>query len=132
MTMTDPIADMLTHMRNALQRGYAEVTMPGSKLKSAIAGLLREEGYIDDFSEADAPHGGTRLTIKLRYYQGAPVISELKRVSRPGLRIYRGAAEIPKVNGGLGVCVVSTPKGLMSDRAARAAGIGGELLFRVA
>ena len=131
MSMSDPIADMLTRIRNGQARGKITIAMPSSKLKVAIANLLKDEGYIGDVtleSEGQKP----QLVIKLKYHRGKPVIELLKRVSRPGLRIYRGQGELPSVMGGLGVAIVSTSKGLMSDRAARAAGQGGEILAYVA
>jgi small subunit ribosomal protein S8 len=129
--MSDPIADMLTRIRNGQIRGKVTISMPSSKQKVAIANLLKDEGYLADFSvEGD----GTKpeLVLKLKYYRGKPVIEYLKRVSRPGLRIYRGKGELPSVRGGLGVAIVSTSKGLMSDRAARKAGYGGEIVAYVA
>jgi len=131
MSMSDPIADMLTRIRNGQARGKVTIAMPSSKQKVAIANLLRDEGYLNEVgveSEGSKP----QLVIKLKYYRGKPVIELLKRVSRPGLRIYRGKDELPKVMGGLGVAIVSTSKGLMSDRAARTAGQGGEILAYVA
>jgi len=124
--MSDPIADMLTRMRNAQARHKVDVSMPSSTKKVAIAAVLKDEGYIIDFS-VDA---GTKpvLTVTLKYFEGRPVMDLLKRVSRPGLRIYRGKDDLPKVTGGLGIAIVSTPAGLMTDRAARAAGQGGEVL----
>lgn len=130
MSMSDPIADLLTRIRNAQSRNRVSVTMPASKVKAAIASVLKDEGYITDFSTSDGG-GKPELTVTLKYYQGKPVIDDLRRVSRPGLRIYKGKDELPKVRGGLGVAVVSTSKGLMTDRAARAAGYGGEILFYV-
>lgn len=127
MSMTDPVADMLTRIRNAQAARKVEVSMPLSTLKSAIAQVLKDEGYISDFSSKEGG-GKAVLTIALKYYQGKPVISSVQRVSRPGLRIYRGKDELPKVMGGLGVAIVSTSQGVMSDRAARAAGHGGEVL----
>lgn len=127
MTMTDPIADMLTRIRNAQRNQKARVVMPASKVKVAIASVLRDEGYIGGFA-VDQDSGKSLLAIDLKYYQGKPVISTLKRVSRPGLRIYHGRDEIPKVLGGLGIAVVSTSAGIMTDRAARAAGHGGEVV----
>lgn len=127
MSMTDPVADMLTRIRNAQAARKVEVSMPLSTLKSAIAQVLKDEGYISDFSSKEEG-GKAVLTIALKYYQGKPVISSVQRVSRPGLRIYRGKDELPKVMGGLGVAIVSTSQGVMSDRAARAAGHGGEVL----
>jgi small subunit ribosomal protein S8 len=129
--MSDPIADLLTRIRNGQSRGKVTITMPSSKQKVAIANLLKDEGYL---TEVGVEEDGTKpqLVIKLKYYRGKPVIEHLKRVSRPGLRIYRGKNELPSVMGGLGVAIVSTSKGLMSDRAARAAGHGGEILAFVA
>jgi len=127
MSMTDPIADMLTRIRNAQATNKVDVSMPSSTLKEAIADVLKSEGYITGFSTAESDNKKS-LTITLKYYQGQPVIDELKRASRPGLRIYRGKGEIPKVQAGLGVAIVSTSKGVMTDRAARSAGHGGEVL----
>ncbi|HET7674852.1 MAG TPA: 30S ribosomal protein S8 [Gammaproteobacteria bacterium] len=127
MSMTDPIADMLTRIRNGQTAGKVEVTMPASRLKADLARVLKEEGYIRDFARRDEG-GKPVLAVVLKYHDGKPVISELKRVSRPGLRIYRGAGKLPKVLGGLGVAIVSTSSGIMSDRAARAGGHGGEVL----
>lgn len=126
MSMSDPIADMLTRIRNGQIANMAEVEIPASKLKVEIARVLKEEGYVEDVSVSD----GTKpsMTVKLRYYQGRPVIDEIQRVSRPGLRIFKGAGELPKVHNGLGVAIVSTSQGVMTDRAARAAGQGGEVL----
>jgi len=131
MSMTDPIADMFTRIRNAHACGKTEVTMPASKLKLSIAVVLRDEGFIRDFAVA-ANDGKPTLTIGLKYYDGQPVIARIERVSKPGLRIYRGAKQLPKVQGGLGVAIVSTSQGIMSDRAARAAGHGGEVLCIIA
>ncbi|MFN3295817.1 30S ribosomal protein S8 [Caldimonas sp.] len=131
MSMSDPIADMLTRIRNAQIVEKASVRMPSSKLKVAIAQVLKDEGYIDDFAvrgEASKPE----LEIALKYYAGRPVIERLERVSRPGLRIYKGRHSIPQVMNGLGVAIVTTPKGVMTDRKARQAGIGGEVLCYVA
>jgi len=128
--MTDPIADMLTRIRNALSAGKLNVNMPDSKQKRAIAQVLKDEGFIADFAQAQADAKPV-LNIDLKYYEGKPVIEEIKRVSRPGLRIYKGKTELPKVMGGLGVAIISTSKGLMSDRAARKAGFGGEILCTV-
>ncbi len=127
MSMTDPIADMLTRIRNALGASKAAVSMPMSKQKQAIAQVLKDEGYINAFSVQDYD-GKPLLVIDLKYYEGKPVIEQIRRVSRPGLRAYRGKDELPKVMGGLGVSIVSTSKGVMTDRAARAAGHGGEVL----
>jgi small subunit ribosomal protein S8 len=129
--MSDPIADMLTRIRNGQVRGQVTITMPVSKQKLAIANLLKDEGYLADVSvQGEGPKA--ELVIKLKYHRGKPVIEYLKRVSRPGLRIYRGKDELPKVWGGLGIVVVSTSRGVMTDRAARAAGHGGEILAYVA
>lgn len=128
--MTDPIADMLTRVRNGQSAGKENVTMPSSKLKLSIANVLKEEGYITSFStETNGSH--TQMTIVLKYYNGAPVIEKVKRISRPGLRIYKSKDELPKVLGGLGIAVVSTSKGVMTDRAARANGHGGEVICTV-
>ena len=131
MSMSDPIADLLTRIRNAQSVNKTNVAMPSSKLKVAIARVLKEEGYIEDFAVADQS-GKTELRIELKYYAGRPVIERIERVSRPGLRIYRGKSEIPTVMNGLGVAIVSTPKGVMTDRKARATGTGGEILCYVA
>ncbi|MCO5761790.1 MAG: 30S ribosomal protein S8 [Chromatiaceae bacterium] len=131
MSMSDPIADMLTRIRNGQIRGKVTISMPASKQKIAIANLLKDEGYLADVAMEDAG-GKPELVIKLKYYRGKPVIEHIKRVSRPGLRIYRGSDELPSVRGGLGVAIVSTSKGLMSDRAARKAGFGGEIIATVA
>ncbi len=128
--MTDPIADMLTRIRNALSAGKLNVNMPDSKQKRAIAQVLKDEGFIAGFAQAEAD-AKPILNIDLKYYEGKPVIEKIKRVSRPGLRIYKGKSELPKVMGGLGVAIISTSKGLMSDRAARKAGFGGEILCTV-
>ncbi len=128
--MTDPIADMLTRIRNGQRAGKVSVSMPSSKLKQSIANVLKDEGYIADYSEQDED-GKPSLNVSLKYYEGQPVIDTLKRISRPGLRIYKAKDELPKVMGGLGVAIVSTSKGVMSDRAARAAGEGGEVLCYV-
>jgi small subunit ribosomal protein S8 len=130
MSMTDPIADMLTRIRNGQALRKVAVAMPSSKLKRAIAEVLKAEGYIQDATTQDI-EGKPVLTITLKYYQGVPVIERVKRVSRPGLRIYRNRDDLPKVMGGLGVAIISTPKGVMTDRAARAAGQGGEVLCNV-
>jgi small subunit ribosomal protein S8 len=131
MSMSDPIADMLTRIRNAQLVDKAAVTMPSSKLKVAIAQVLKDEGYIDGFAvKNDA--GKTELEIALKYYAGRPVIERIERVSRPGLRIYRGRNTLPQVMNGLGVAIITTPKGVMTDRKARASGIGGEVLCYVA
>ncbi|TSE23529.1 30S ribosomal protein S8 [Tepidimonas sediminis] len=131
MSMSDPIADMLTRIRNAQMVEKASVSMPASKLKTAIAQVLKEEGYIDGF-QIKEQGGKKELEIALKYYAGRPVIERIERVSRPGLRVYRGAKEIPQVMNGLGVAIVTTPKGVMTDRKARAVGVGGEVLCYVA
>jgi len=132
MSMTDPIADMLTRIRNGQRVGLKTVAMPSSHRKEAIAAVLRDEGYILDFQVADKPGNQRELTIELKYFDGRPVIEQLRRVSRPGLRDYRRKDKLPKVMGGLGVAIVSTPAGVMSDRAARARGYGGEIICVVA
>jgi small subunit ribosomal protein S8 len=130
MSMSDPIADMLTRIRNAQSVDKVAVSMPSSKLKVAIAQVLKDEGYIDGYAVKGDQKA--ELEIALKYYAGRPVIERIERVSRPGLRIYRGRHEIPQVMNGLGVAIVTTPKGVMTDRKARAAGIGGEVLCYVA
>ncbi|HMO46649.1 MAG TPA: 30S ribosomal protein S8 [Rubrivivax sp.] len=131
MSMSDPIADMLTRIRNAQGVDKAVVAMPSSKLKVAIAQVLKDEGYIDGFSVRDEA-GKSQLEIALKYYAGRPVIERIERVSRPGLRVYRGREAIPSVMNGLGVAIVTTPKGVMTDRKARQNGVGGEVLCYVA
>lgn len=131
MSMCDPIADMLTRIRNAQLSEKTSVVMPASKLKTAIAGVLKEEGYIDDFVQRQL-EGKPVLELGLKYYAGRPVIEKLERVSRPGLRIYKPSRDIPRVMNGLGVAIVSTSKGVMTDRKARGLGIGGEVLCVVA
>lgn len=132
MSMSDPIADMLTRIRNAQSSGKATVAMPASKAKEAVAKVLLEEGYIAEFKLTGDKPAERALEIKLRYFEGKPVIEMIKRVSRPGLRIYKSKEELPKVMGGLGVAVVSTSRGVMSDKAARQAGEGGEIICYVA
>jgi small subunit ribosomal protein S8 len=131
MSMTDPIADLLTRIRNGQTARQSEVSMASSKLKTAIVRVLKEEGYVADYRLESAGPKQT-LTVGLKYYEGRPVIDRLERVSRPGLRIYRGKDELPKVLGGMGTVIVSTPKGVMTDRQARASGQGGEVLCIVA
>ncbi|MBC7956094.1 MAG: 30S ribosomal protein S8 [Cytophagales bacterium] len=131
MSMSDPIADMLTRIRNAQAVDKAVVRMPSSKLKTAIAQVLQDEGYIDGFVVQDEG-GKHELEISLKYYAGKPVIERIERVSRPGLRIYKGRDAIPQVMNGLGVAIVTTPKGVMTDRKARQTGVGGEVLCYVA
>jgi small subunit ribosomal protein S8 len=125
MSLTDPIADMLTRIRNGQLAQKVTITMPASKLKSAIAQVLKDEGYIEDFKLREETRS---LEIGLKYYAGSPVIEKLERVSRPGLRIYKGARDLPRVMNGLGVAIVSTSRGVMTDRAARDAKVGGEVL----
>ena len=131
MSMTDPIADMFTRIRNAQATGKRTVAMPASRVKQALAKLLKDEGYIGDVQVGSAD-GKPTLEIALKYYEGKPVIDRLERVSRPGLRIYRGKDELPKVLGGMGTVIVSTPKGVMTDKQARSIGQGGEVLCIVA
>jgi small subunit ribosomal protein S8 len=131
MSMNDPVSDMLTRIRNAQQAEKESVSMPSSKLKVAIAKVLKDEGYIDDFAvrgESSKPE----LEVSLKYYAGSPVIEKIERVSRPGLRIYKPSRDIPRVMNGLGVAIVSTSRGVMTDRKARGMGIGGEVLCIVA
>src|SRR5262245_61700010 len=137
MSMSDPISDMLTRIRNAQLVGHTEVAMPASTLKASIAQVLKDEGYIEDFAlreKVAGKHGGARkeLAIALKYYAGRPVIERLERVSKPGLRVYKGRNDIPKVMNGLGVAILSTSRGVMTDRKARADGVGGEVLCIVA
>ena len=131
MSMTDPIADLLTRIRNGQTARQNEVSMASSKLKTAIVRVLKEEGYVEDFRLKTAGPKQT-LTVGLKYYEGRPVIDRLERISRPGLRIYRGKDELPKVLGGMGTVIVSTPKGVMTDKQARSIGQGGEVLCIVA
>jgi small subunit ribosomal protein S8 len=131
MSMSDPIADMLTRIRNAQLAEKLSVAMPSSRVKASIAQVLKDEGYIDDFKVGEED-GKPTLEIALKYYAGAPVIEKIERVSRPGLRIYKGREDIPKIMNGLGIAIVSTSKGVMTDRKARATGIGGEVLCIVA
>ena len=130
MSMQDPISDMLTRIRNAQMAGKKVVEMPGSKLKASVAKVLMEEGYVSAY---DVDNSGVkpRLSIELKYFEGRPVIAEIEHISRPSLRRYAGKGELPSVRGGLGVAIVSTSRGVMTDRAARAAGVGGEILCTV-
>jgi small subunit ribosomal protein S8 len=128
--MTDPVADMLTRIRNGQAVGKGNVKMPSSKLKVAIAIVLKEEGYINDFS-TEEKNAKCEMTVVLKYYKGAPVIENVKRISKPGLRIYKSKDELPKIMGGLGTAIVSTSKGVMTDRAARSMGYGGEIICTV-
>jgi small subunit ribosomal protein S8 len=127
MSMTDPIADFLTRIRNGQAAGKTEVSMPSSKIKLALAQVLKDQGYIDEFA-ASTEDGKSTLKLALKYYQGRPVIDRIERISKPGLRIYRGKDELPTILGGLGVAIISTSRGVMTDREARAAGHGGEVL----
>lgn len=129
MSMQDPLADMLTRIRNAQMVGKTEVSMPSSKIKVNVAKVLKEEGFVGEFNVSEGPKAV--LTIALKYHEGKPVILELDRVSRPGLRTYAGKGKMPPVRGGLGIAIVSTSKGVMTDKAARAAGVGGEVLCTV-
>jgi small subunit ribosomal protein S8 len=131
MSMTDPVADLLTRIRNGQSAGKPSVSMDASKLKSSILKVLQDEGYIAGY-KVDADATKPQLSVELKYFEGRPVIDRLERVSRPGLRIYRGKDELPKVLGGMGTVIVSTPKGVMTDKAARAIGQGGEVLCIVA
>lgn len=129
MSMQDPVADMLTCIRNAHHRNKPEVIMPSSKLKASVAKVLQEEGYIEGYSISEEVK--PKLTLNLKYFEGKPVIEEIVRISKPSLRQYSGSGDLPKVRSGLGIAIVSTSKGVMTDRAARAAGIGGEILCTV-
>ncbi|TDO97219.1 30S ribosomal protein S8 [Marinomonas balearica] len=129
MSMQDTLADMFTRIRNAQMAAKTSVSMPSSKMKVSLANVLQEEGYVTDYSVEDGVK--PTLTIELKYYEGKPVIEEIKRVSRPSLRQYKASNNLPKVEAGLGVAIISTSKGLMTDRAARAAGIGGEVICTV-
>ena len=129
MSMQDPLADMLTRIRNAQMVGKKSTVMPSSKLKQNVAQVLKDEGYVAEFEVSEGPKA--ELTIELRYFEGKPVIAQLDRVSRPGLRNYVNKNDLPSVRGGLGIAIVSTSKGVMTDRAARAAGVGGEVLCTV-
>ena len=131
MSMTDPIADMLVRIKNALAVGKKTVLMPSSKSKVAIANVLKSEGYIRDFSQTDFDNGKSEISIELKYYDGNPVVRDISRVSKPGRRVYVSAKSIPNVANGLGISILSTPKGVMSDTAARDANVGGEVLLRV-
>ena len=129
MSLQDPVADLLVRVRNAQRAGHATVSMPSSNLKVAIVRVLRDEGYVDNFAVTDS--GKPTLTVALRYHDGEPVIADIKRVSRPGLRVYKGQGELPKVRSGFGVAIVSTAGGVMTDRTARRKGLGGEVLCTV-
>lgn len=129
MTMQDPIADLLTRIRNAQMAGHTDVSIPDSKIKRSILKVLAEEGYISGFQNTDEVK--STINVELRYHNGVSVIEEIKRVSRPGLRIYKESADLPQVRGGLGVAIVSTNKGVMTDKTARAQSMGGEVLCTV-
>jgi small subunit ribosomal protein S8 len=131
MSMSDPIADLLTRIRNAQMVAKTTVSVPSSKVKVAITQVLKDEGYVDDF-KVTTVDGKSDLVITLKYYAGRPVIERIERVSRPGLRVYRGSDSIPQVQNGLGVAIITTPQGVMTDRKARATGVGGEVLCYVA
>jgi small subunit ribosomal protein S8 len=131
MSMSDPIADLLTRIRNAQAVAKPTVSVPASKVKVAIAQVLKDEGYIDGF-QVNTAEGKAELNIELKYYAGRPVIERIERVSRPGLRVYKGKDAIPQVMNGLGIAIVTTPQGVMTDRKARATGVGGEVLCYVA
>ena len=131
MSMSDPIADMLTRIRNGQQAQKVQVSMPSSKVKVAIARVLKDEGYIEEFAVRENA-GKPELDISLKYYAGRPVIERIERVSRPGLRVYKGSEKLPTVMNGLGIAIVSTPRGVMTDRAARAGRVGGEVICYVA
>ena len=131
MSMSDPIADMLTRIRNGQKIALESIQLPSSTKKEAIAQVLQDEGFINGFSVEDEPGNKRTMTIELRYFEGKPVIHQLKRVSRPGLRIYRKKDDLPTVKGGFGVAIVSTSEGVMSDRAARSKGFGGEVICMV-
>ncbi|EGW55873.1 30S ribosomal protein S8 [endosymbiont of Tevnia jerichonana (vent Tica)] len=129
--MSDPIADMLTRIRNGQAANKSDVKLPASKMKLAIANLLQDEGFIQN-ARVEENDGKPQLVLELRYFEGRPVIDLIKRVSRPGLRVYKGRGELPNVRGGLGIAIISTSKGIMTDRAARASGQGGEVIAFVA
>ena len=132
MSQQDPIADMLVRIQNGQSRLNHEISMPSSKLKVAITSILKEEGYINDFKVTEGSGNKKTLAIELKYFEGKPVIETLKRFSRPGLRRYRPASDMPRVLGGLGIAIISTSRGVMTDRSARAQGLGGEVLCIVA
>lgn len=131
MSMNDPLGDMLTRIRNAQMRGKSTVSTPASKLRAWVLDVLTDEGYIRGYDRKSSENGQGELVISLKYFEGEPVIREIKRVSKPGRRVYLGVSEIPQVRNGLGVAIVSTPKGVMSDANARAANVGGEVLCTV-
>jgi len=129
--MTDPLGDMLTRIRNAQRAGISNVQCPASKLRANVLDVLKREGYIRDYSSGAAARGFPELKIELKYHEGAPVIREISRVSKPGRRVYSKIADLPRVYNGLGISILSTPRGVMSDNEARAANVGGEVLCRV-
>ena len=131
MSMNDPLGDMLTRIRNAQMRGKSTVRTPASKLRAWVLDVLKDEGYIRGYESAQSAAGLPELEISLKYFEGTPVIREIKRVSKPGRRVYASVKDIPSVRNGLGVSIVSTPKGVMSDAAARTANVGGEVLCRI-
>jgi small subunit ribosomal protein S8 len=131
MAMTDPIGDLITRIRNAQQRAKSKVSTPGSKLRERVLEVLKTEGYIRGYATVEHGDGRSEIEIELKYFDGAPVIREIERVSKPGRRVYSSAQGLPRINNGLGVAVVSTPKGVMADHAARDANVGGEILFTV-
>lgn len=130
MSMSDPIADMLTRLRNAQHMGNKQLEMPSSKLKLAVLKVLADEGFVESFAE-NTKDGKSSISVKLKYYQGTPVIEKIERVSRPGLRVYKGSKEMPKVRAGMGIAIISTSKGVMTEKAARAQNLGGEVLCTV-
>ena len=131
MSMTDPLGDMLTRIRNGLMRGKSKITTPNSKLRARVLDVLQAEGYIRGYSQTDFDNGKSELEIELKYYEGAPVIREILRVSKPGRRVYASVKNIPSVANGLGIAILSTPKGVMADHEAREQNVGGEVLCRV-
>lgn len=131
MSMTDPLGDMLTRIRNALGRKKTKVTTPASKLRARVLDVMKSEGYIRDYAQVDFDNGKSEIEIELKYYEGAPVIREISRVSKPGRRVYVSVKSIPDVANGLGVSILSTPKGVMADHQAREQNVGGEILCRI-
>ena len=131
MSMTDPIGDLITRIRNAQQRAKPKVSTPGSKLRERVLEVLKSEGYIRGYATVEHGDGRSEIEIELKYFDGAPVIREIARVSKPGRRVYSSAQGLPRINNGLGVAIISTPKGVMADHAARDANVGGEILFTV-
>ena len=131
MNLNDPIGDMITRIRNAQSRTKSKVSTPGSKLRKSVLDVLKSEGYIRGYASVEHSDGRSELEIELKYFDGAPVIREIERVSKPGRRVYASVKNLPRINNGLGVAVVSTPKGVMADHEARDANVGGEILFTV-